>query len=105
MIRSLFRRIFDIHSSAPASYPLDSTPRNKSLSARTKDRYFSLGNSQGNTQSSVSAGWGTRRNSVDRIYPLTRQDSPPNSGIDGGGGETGSQKGIVKGTDFSVSYS
>lgn len=47
MIRSLFRRMFNIHSSARASYPLESTPRNKSLSARTKNRYFSLGNSQG----------------------------------------------------------
>ncbi|KAL4982724.1 hypothetical protein BDW68DRAFT_170385 [Aspergillus falconensis] len=105
MIRSLFRRIFNIHSSARTSYPLESTPRNKSLSARTKNRYFSLGNSQGNTQGSVSAGWGTRRNSVDRMYPLTRQDSPPSSDPGGGGGESGSQKGIVKGTEFSVSYS
>ncbi|KAL4733213.1 hypothetical protein BDV11DRAFT_175911 [Aspergillus similis] len=104
MIRWLFRRILKIQSSARASYPLESTPRNKSLTARTKNRYFSLGNSQGNTQSSVFAGLGTRRNSVDRMYPLTRQDSPPSSGPDGRG-ETGSQKGIVKGTEFSVIYS
>ncbi|KAL4811715.1 hypothetical protein BDW67DRAFT_171418 [Aspergillus spinulosporus] len=104
MIRLLFQCILKIQSSTRALYPLESTPRNKSLSARTKNQYFSLGNSQGNTQSSVSAGWGTRRNSVDRMYPLTRQDSPPSSGPDRGG-ETGSQKGIVKGTEFSVSYS
>ncbi|KAL2865275.1 uncharacterized protein BJX67DRAFT_359117 [Aspergillus lucknowensis] len=100
MIRSLFRRIFNIQSSAHASYPLQSTPKSNSLSRRTKDRYFSLGNSQNNMQSSISASRGTRRNSVDRMYPLTRQDSPPNSG-----GEMGSERGIIKGTEFSVSIS
>ncbi|KAL4860338.1 hypothetical protein BDV12DRAFT_209881 [Aspergillus spectabilis] len=105
MIRSLFRRIFNLQSFARASYPLQSTPKSKSLSGRTKDRYFSLGNSRNNTQNSISAARGTRRNSVDRMYPLTRQDSPPDPY---GGGEkmrTGSQRGIVKGTEFSVSYS
>ncbi|KAL2816040.1 hypothetical protein BDW59DRAFT_166507 [Aspergillus cavernicola] len=101
MIRSLFRRIFNIQSSARASYRLESTPQSKSLPGRKKDRYFSLENSQNKTQNTVSASRGTRRNSVDRMYPLTRQDSPP----DGGEGETGSQSGIIKGTEISVSYS
>ncbi|KAL4914787.1 hypothetical protein BDW62DRAFT_219871 [Aspergillus aurantiobrunneus] len=93
MMRSLFRRVLNIQSSAHGSYPLKSTPK-RSLPGKTQDRYFSIENSH-QTQNSISASRGTGRNSVDRVCPLTRTDSPPDGADD---------TGIIKKTAFSVSY-
>lgn len=101
MIRSVIRRVANIESSAPASYPLQSTPKGnrKSLGGNTNDRYFTLENGL-NTENSVSVSRGIGRDDVDRMYPLTRNDSPPM-----GMHETGSEEGIMKETKFTLSYS
>lgn len=114
MIRSLFRRILNIaSSSAPLSYPLNSTPKAKSLSGRARDRYVSLGFSKDDiTINSVTASasglGGGRHNSIDRLYPLTRQDSrcPPAKDGNRGLGETAEHKGAIRmQTEFDVRYS
>ncbi|KAL3457974.1 hypothetical protein BJX64DRAFT_237532 [Aspergillus heterothallicus] len=118
MIRSLFRRILNIpSSSAPVSYPFNSTPKATSLAGKSRDRYVSLGFSKDNimmnsvtasASASASGRGGGRRNSVDRMYPLTRQDSrsPPGEReaqeLDATAGVKG---GIRMQTEFDIRYS
>lgn len=100
MIRTLFRRIANIQSSAPASYPLESGSKRKSLVGKANDRYFTIENGQIRDNSvTVSRGSGREHDAVDRVYPLTRNDSPPDEHD-----ETGSDQGIVKKTVFTVNY-
>lgn len=57
---------------------------------------------------SASGRGGGRRNSVDRMYPLTRQDSRSPPGEDGsrGQGESSGHKGGIRmQTEFDVRYS
>lgn len=90
IIRSLFRRLLNIQSSVRPSgstYPLQTPKRSR------QDKYFSIDNSK-----DISANTNTVAASVDRMYPLTRQDSPRIEGEE-------RERGIVKDTAFTVSYS
>ncbi|KAL4784113.1 hypothetical protein BJX76DRAFT_348035 [Aspergillus varians] len=94
----VFRRVFNFQSSTGASYPLQSNLKGRSLPKKSNERYFSISNSR-NTEDSATTSRGNRRTSVDRMYPLTRQDSRPD-GVE----ETGEEQGILKNTTFTVNY-
>ncbi|KAL4968455.1 uncharacterized protein BDV14DRAFT_196760 [Aspergillus stella-maris] len=118
MVRTLFRRILNIPSSIRASYPLESTSATNR--ARARERYFSLDDSNSQDPASQRTGTvngngsrsGTVRNSFDRMYLITRHDSPPIFDVgdrgesgNGSGSVSESQRGIVKDTAVTVSVS
>lgn len=105
-LRPLFRSIFNIKSTSVStsargsSYPLRSQSKRKSLGS--KDRYFTLNDNTENHSADASAA-------VDKMYPLTRSDSPPGLDGDADGDAAKTQRigmgmGIAKNTEFTVSY-
>lgn len=101
-LRLLFRAVFKIKSTVAStrvssSYPLQSNSKRKSVTGTgTKDRYVTLGDNTGNHSSAV--------HSVDKMYPLTSDSPPLDLENDNKGGGRDSQLGIVKNTEWTVSY-